>query len=182
MRQIGKIINGKFVPFADIGGGKIILPENKVVVTDDQGNLSTVNVSTEEVGFLAGLSGNVQEEINYLSHSNYSNYSEFPDSNYMMVREREDISVIKLGNVCMVTGEVIAKKTWQGEGHSTGLQLPSPIKKTWGFGSTYFNTGYITKILINEDGYLIFQNGNEGTLYGFCIMYISKQESSVEIY
>lgn len=64
MRQIGKIINGKFVPFADIGGGgKIVLPENKVVVTDEQGNLSTVNVSAEEVGFLAGLSENVQKHI-----------------------------------------------------------------------------------------------------------------------
>lgn len=64
MGQIGKIIDGKFVPFADMGGGKIILPANKAVVTDSQGNLSTGDVTAEEVRMLRGVNENLQEQIN----------------------------------------------------------------------------------------------------------------------
>lgn len=49
------------------GGGKIILPANKAVVTDAQGNLSTGDVTAEEVGFLKGLTGNAQEQFNSIS-------------------------------------------------------------------------------------------------------------------
>lgn len=63
MGQIGKIIDGKFVPFADLGGGKTILTPNKAVVSGADGTVQASEVTAEEVGFLAGLTGNVQEQI-----------------------------------------------------------------------------------------------------------------------
>ena len=64
MGQIGKIIDGKFVPFADLGGGKTILTPNKAVVSGADGTLQASEVTAQDVGFLSGLTGNVQEQIN----------------------------------------------------------------------------------------------------------------------
>lgn len=101
MGQIGKIIGGKFVPFADIGWGKIVLPANKAVVTDAQGNLSTGDVTAEEVGFLSGLQVNVQEKISELSDLNKFNITASVDW-----ASSANVTIEKYGKIIQILIEV----------------------------------------------------------------------------
>lgn len=91
----------------------------------------------------------------------------------MKVRDISPIVVIKSGKLCIVSGEVIANKTWFGMGINTGLILPLPITKIFGVGSEYKNEGHTTKIVIHANGELIFQNGVSESIYGFSISYVT---------
>lgn len=109
-----------------------------------------------------------------LNSATLEQYNAFPISTYMSVRDISPIIFIKLGKLCIVSGEVVANKTWDGMGVNTGIILPVPHKKFFGVGSEYKNEGRTTKIVIQTDGELIFQNGFSGSIYGFSIAYIAK--------
>lgn len=93
----------------------------------------------------------------------------------MSVRSGYPIIVIKIGKICIVSGEVIAMQTWEGSGKNVGLELPPSIDRMWGSGVTYYNNGSTIKLCVDQYGNLLFQNGLKDKLYSFSIIYIVKE-------
>ena len=155
----------------DIGPQGIQGPAGPVNIAN---NLKTL---TEGFALDARQGAEIDNRIKELySKSVDKSYASFPDSAYMIPRNDNPIKIVKIGRVCMISGEVIAQKTWTGSSKTTGIVLPAPVYEIYSTCPTYNNdTGNTSKLRISKEGNLYFQNGVSGNMYGVGLTYLTAE-------
>lgn len=103
-------------------------------------------------------------------------YEHFPDSTYIKVRQGYKITVVTLGKLCWLTGQVVALQTWQGSGKGVGIVLPKPLEETVSGAYGFLNDDIVARFIITTSGDLRFQNGIANRTYGMSVMYVMAVE------